>query len=686
MDETAQFWTQIDCHAQTISCLERIAVNVPGMIFQFLLKPDGSRYVFYVSSGSLTLCELAPSVIKSNWQVLETLVHPDDIKTWAESMAIAAASVTPWRWQGRIITPRGEVKWIDSHAQLQLQANGDLLWDGLVMDITDRKQVQAQLQTTQARYQAILNAQPDFMFCISRDGEYLDLKGDGENITLSRAEIIGRSLQDVLPRDVAAISQEIIHKTLDTGSLQICEYQLPTPLGVRDYEARFVVSGDDEVLAIVRDITERKAAESTLENLAQKFSKAFNCSPDPITISTLKEGRYVEVNDSFVRLSGYERDQAVGCTDLELNIWVNESDRTQLLQKLQTQGVVNNAQFAFRRKSGEVITSLISAEVIDLDGIPHILAINHDITAELAIATQQVKLYQELADLNANLEQQVEERTAQLQQKMQELAEIHRIKEVVLHTVAHDLRTSVMGNLMVLKNLLGNGDRDKEAGEQGSREKRGNSSPLHPAPCPNSSSPMPHAPSQITVPKSIIERMIQGSDRQLGMLDSLLEIHACQEQGMILHRELVSFSHLFERITRDLQLLLSQNQATIKNLLSVDLPLVMVDVGKLQKVLLNLFTHSLLHNPPGLNFIIKATVENGMIRTCIQENGINLSKLECDRLFDLYIRDPQASCSTAISLKMYLCRQIIQAHGGEIGVIRHRQRGLTFWFTLPFDK
>jgi signal transduction histidine kinase len=80
---------------------------------------------------------------------------------------------------------------------------------------------------------------------------------------------------------------------------------------------------------------------------------------------------------------------------------------------------------------------------------------------------------------------------------------------------------------------------------------------------------------------------------------------------------------------------------------------------------------------------LKAEVNGEMIYTQIQDNGATMSKRECDRLFDLYVRDPQAPCSTSIGLKLYLCRQIIRAHGGEIGVASKQQNGLTFWFTLP---
>nr|WP_225896533.1 PAS domain S-box protein [Amazonocrinis nigriterrae] len=847
VDETVKSLHQLGFQQETITVLERIAANLPGMIFQVIQQQDGSQFVVYVSSGCRDLYELEPEVVQADPEVLHKLIHPQDRTAFVESIAVASATLTPWRWEGRIITPSG-LKWIQATSQLETQANGDIFWDGLVIDITDRKQTEAKLRESEARYQAILGAIPDLMFRISRDGEYLDLKEEGANVTLNREEIVGRNMWDLLPSDVAAISQEAIAKTLDSGTLQTCEYQLPTPLGIRDYEARLVVNATDEVLAIVRDITERKQAEVSLQNLAQKYSKAFSFSPDPITISTLAEGRFLEVNDSFVKLSGYQPDEAIGRTAFELNLWTNERDRTLLLHEFQTKKVVRNFEIEYRRKCGKILTTLLSGEVIDLDGIPCILAVHHDITQDkeaeaqlrlsaqrdrlltktlvqirssfsleqilrttvtevreflqvdrvfiglkdlqlkaktvvesvdpnypsvanwqtndqtclqelrnilttnrvrviedisqievspallahyqqfhtqatlavpimlgeqlfgalianqcsgprhwqpieidllqqmseqLAIAIQQVQLYQELAQLNSSLERQVEERTTQLQQKMQELAETQRVKDVVLHTVAHDLRTCVMGNLMVLQNLL----KSQGAGEQGSRGagvqgSRGAGKVISASSLsPHAPSPIPHSP--IPVSSSIIERMIQGNDRQLGMIDSLLEIHSCKEQGVVLNRDLVRFSTLLQAIIKDLQPMLSQNQANLTNLVPEDLPLVLADTTRLQRVLVNLFTYSLQHNPPGLNFTLKATVENGMIRTYIQDNGVVLSKQECDRLFDLHVRHPQTPCSTDIGLKMYLCRQIIQAHGGDIGVISNRKCGLTFWFTLP---
>lgn len=852
MDETVvtSLYTP-NCQQEAINLLSKLAVNLPGIIFQVLQQQDGSVFVPYVSSGCQSLSEIEPEALQADFRVVYKLIHPQDIKAFTESIAVCSTNLTPWHWEGRIITPSG-IKWIQGTSQPELQGNGDFLWNGLVMDITDRKLAEEKLLESEARYKAILDAIPDLMFRISRDGEYLDLKSEGVNLTLTREEIVGKHLQELLPSDVATISLEAIAKTLDSGTLQTCEYQLPTPLGVRDYEARLVVSGQDEVLAIVRDITDRKQAEISLQNLAQKFAKAFSCSPDSITISTIQEGRFIEVNDSFVELSGYERDEAIGKTSFELDIWVHDRDRLKLVQELQDTGVARNLEVEFRQKSGEIITAMLSAEVIDLDGIPCILAVHHDITErkqveaqlrlsaqrdrllaetlvrirsslnldqilqttvtevrqflqadrvfvslnnanlgvrtlaesvdpkypsvsgwstndeaylqevrnllkdnlvrvfeditqmavspkvrahcrkfqtkaslavpimlgnelfgalianqcsgsrhwqpieidllqqmseQVAIAIQQSQICQKLAELNTNLEHQVEERTAQLQQKMQEVEKLHRVKDVVLHTVAHDLRTSVMGNLMVLKNLLNQGvagaegHRSRGAGEQGSRGEITASLsplPLSHAPCPSASSQSP-----IPVSRSIIERMIQGNDRQLTMINSLLEINSCEQQGIDIKLEPVQFSTLLGGMFAQFEPMLTQNQATLKNLVPADLPLVMADTTRLQKVLANLITHSLQNNPPGLNFLLSVTVEAGMIRTQIQDNGVGMSKLECDRLFDLHVRDPQDCCSTSIGLKMYLCRKFIQSHGGEIGVISNRKRGLTFWFTLP---
>ncbi len=112
-----------------------------------------------------------------------------------------------------------------------------------------------------------------------------------------------------------------------------------------------------------------------------KFSRIFRFTPDSITISTVKEGRYLDVNESFLRLTGYGREEVIGRSAAELNIWADESDRERLLRRLKKQGSIREQECRFRTRSGEVRTGLVSGELIDIDGEPCLLSVVRDTTA-----------------------------------------------------------------------------------------------------------------------------------------------------------------------------------------------------------------------------------------------------------------------------------------------------------------
>jgi len=131
-------------------------------------------------------------------------------------------------------------------------------------------------------------------------------------------------------------------------------------------------------------------------NSEENFTKVFRSSPERIAISTLKEGRYVEVNDVFLDFSGFSREEVIGRTYKELNIWTDQSEREELVKRLREKGGVNNYETRFRNRKGEIRTVLWSAEVIDYSGEPCILASTHDITerkqAEEALQMEMISL------------------------------------------------------------------------------------------------------------------------------------------------------------------------------------------------------------------------------------------------------------------------------------------------------
>jgi two-component system sensor histidine kinase/response regulator len=143
------------------------------------------------------------------------------------------------------------------------------------------------------------------------------------------------------------------------------------------------VKRDGELLYLLInsvDITEQKKAREALKESEEKLSKAFRSSPNSVVISRIKDGRFVEVNDTFAKYIGYTREELIGHSTLELRIWKNPKDRHAMLRELKERGRVNDREVNFRLKSGEIRTSLFSAEPINIGGEACLISGSIDIT------------------------------------------------------------------------------------------------------------------------------------------------------------------------------------------------------------------------------------------------------------------------------------------------------------------
>ena len=127
-------------------------------------------------------------------------------------------------------------------------------------------------------------------------------------------------------------------------------------------------------------IIERRRIEDALRLSEEKYFKAFHASPDAIVISRASDGKFLEVNDGFVRLTGYSRSEALESSSTDLGIWKNSEDRASLLDTLEKQHGVHDHEYQIKTKSGRTLFGLYSGEVMEIDGEANILAIIRDIT------------------------------------------------------------------------------------------------------------------------------------------------------------------------------------------------------------------------------------------------------------------------------------------------------------------
>ncbi len=162
--------------------------------------------------------------------------------------------------------------------------------------------------------------------------------------------------------------------------------------GAWDYvrKERLVGIGPAITRALERKKTldEKGMAIIALKQSEEKYAKAFRSSPVWVTINTLQEGRYLEVNDLFLEVTGYEISEVIKHTASELDLWEDINERANFVNLLRQQGSIYNYEVRFRMKSGEVLSMLTSAELLDIGGEQCIIAVTLDISESKKLTEQ----------------------------------------------------------------------------------------------------------------------------------------------------------------------------------------------------------------------------------------------------------------------------------------------------------
>ena len=148
---------------------------------------------------------------------------------------------------------------------------------------------------------------------------------------------------------------------------------------------------NDLYVHYIFDISDRKEAEQALRLSEEKFAKVFENSPDSVTVSSLESGRFIEVNKGFEKITGYTRDEVIGRTIDDLNLWQNPGDRQAMLKELKSKGSLRDYQIQGFNKNGDYFELLNSCEMIEIDSEPCLLSISRDVTEQNRVKNAMTK-------------------------------------------------------------------------------------------------------------------------------------------------------------------------------------------------------------------------------------------------------------------------------------------------------
>lgn len=388
------------------SLYTRLANNTSDLVCE--MSPDGT--VKYISpSYYATLGYKPESLIGTS---IFDMVHLDDLQKALDARDEVRESLRPDRVRLRSRHANGHYLHMEVSGSPLVNDKGELY--GYILssrDITQQVMAEESIKESEAKFRNIIESVPlgIHLYTVREDGELIFSGYNPAACTMLGVDLgpfVGKRILEAFPSLSGTEIPEAYRSVALNGghwNNDQMTYRDENVNGIFEVQAFQFSPGN--MVAIFEDITSKIAADEALRSSQEMFSKAFHTSPDAININRLKDGMYININQGFTNMTGFTREDTLGLSSLEMDIWANPADREKLVKGLQETGAVNNLEAEFRFKDGSVKTGLMSARVIEIDHELCILSITRDISERKQAEVDLKQAHAQLEEAyNATLE------------------------------------------------------------------------------------------------------------------------------------------------------------------------------------------------------------------------------------------------------------------------------------------
>lgn len=369
---------------------------------------------------------------------------------------------------------------------------------------------------------------------------------------------------------------------------------------------------------------ERRVAEATrdLRESQEQFSKAFRASPVFMSIARLSDGKFVEMNEAFLQAGGWTREEVIGRTSAELRIWPGTEEREAFLSELQRKGYVHGRELPFRSSKGVIQTFLVSAELIDIGGQPHILAVS----------------------LNIDARKQAEE---DMRRALEHERELSRLKTNFVTLVSHEFRTP-LGIIMSAAEIL------QKYFDRLAPDRRGEH----------------------------LQDIHDASRRMADLMNEVLllaRVEAGRMECKPLELDLHDFCH---RIV-DETLSATSNICPIAFRGKELTETASADESVLRHIFTNLLSNAVKYSNPGtgVDFTVERSGSDALFT--VRDRGIGIPEESLAELFQSFRRGSNVGARPGTGLGLVIVKHCVELHGGKIEIQSKVAEGTTVTVRLP---
>lgn len=380
-----------------------------------------------------------------------------------------------------------------------------------------------------------------------------------------------------------------------------------------------------------RDITCQKQAEEALRASEERFAKAFRASPDGLVISRISDTVVLEVNDSFVSMSGYARDEIIGNSALQIGLYADPSSSERALKILREQHFVRDVELTVRRKSGEVRWILLSAEPMDLRGERCLLTISRDITER------------------KHAEEERERLLMQEKEAREEAETASRMKDEFLATISHELRTPLTA-------ILG----------WASMLNRGSLSQLQ----------TQHA----------LQVIQQSAKSQARLVDDILDTARIITGRLKLDAHPVKIERVFQAAIDVIRPSAEAKRIALQATIDDRSSIVFGDANRVQQVIWNLLSNAVKFTSEGGRVEAGLSRFGGHVEITVTDTGMGIEPEFMPYVFDRFRQADSTSTRkySGLGLGLAIVRHVVEMHGGTVAASSPgKGQGATFKVRFP---
>ncbi|HEX8552145.1 MAG TPA: PAS domain S-box protein [Abditibacteriaceae bacterium] len=656
---------------------QSIVANTPGVVYQYVINTDGTVEIPFVNEACRELFEMEPEEIQEAANFPLNFIYPEDLAECQRGAVESADTLTPWNWEGRIQLRSGKVKWVQAASRPQRLPNGSTLWDGLMVDVSARK-------VAQQERDRFFTLSLDMLGIVDMDG-YLKRVNPAfiETLGFSEEELMARSFRELVhPDDRAAL-----HIAVDNLSKGIPLNDLVNRYRAKNGSWRWLewrsvaIPEEGLIYAAARDITERKEAESSLRRMR-----------DELEINVIERTTDLRVTNEHLQLEMAERErtardlraaqemlqlvldsipQAIFWKDIDC-VYLGCNYRLALdAGYLTPEEVIGEDGCDMPWAKHAPFQQSDDREVMETD-VPKIGVEEFYISSDgrpMWFRTNRVPLHDSQGKVigilgsyeDITLQKEVE---AAIHQARDEADAANLAKSEFLSRMSHELRTPLnailgFGQILELRNASAD-------------------------------------PRQI----DNIQQILKAGRHLLDLINEVLDIARIEAGYLSFLPEPVSVAHTVHEVLSLMQSLASSRDIQLINEVDVrgDVLYVLADQQRMKQVLLNLLSNAVKYNCEGGKVVVStrvissaADVEEAQgvrkLRLSVRDTGLGLKPTDISRLFVPFERlEAFRTQIEGTGIGLSLCKRLMEAMDGQIGVESDFGQGSTFWFELPLTE